>query len=91
MRFKFVYLFLLTLFFTPVCINAQTKRALVIGIGNYEDSAWDKINGDKDVPYVLEILNNANYSQIITCVNEGSDKGRRNYSCRTLNCNGFTN
>lgn len=71
---KFVYLFLLTLFFTPVCINAQTKRALVIGIGNHEDSAWDKINGDRDVPYVLEILNAAKYDQIITCVNDEATK-----------------
>ena len=38
---------------------AQTKRALVIGLGEHEDSAWNKINGDKDVPYVLEFLNNA--------------------------------
>ena len=71
---KFVYLFLVSLFFTPVCINAQTKRALVIGIGNHEDSAWDKINGDRDVPYVLEILNAAKYEQIITCVNEEATK-----------------
>lgn len=53
---------------------AQTKRALVIGLGKQEDSAWNKINGDKDVPYVLEILNNAHYQQIVTCVNEGATK-----------------
>lgn len=53
---------------------AQTKRALVIGIGKQEDSAWNKINGDKDVPYVLEILNEAKYEQIITCVNEEATK-----------------
>ena len=53
---------------------AQTKRALVIGIGKQIDSAWNKINGDKDVPYVLEILNAANYEQIITCVNEEATK-----------------
>lgn len=53
---------------------AQTKRALVIGLGEYEDSAWNKINGDKDVPYVLEILNVANYQQIVTLVNEEATK-----------------
>ena len=53
---------------------AQTKRALVIGIGKQADTAWNKINGDKDVPYVLEILNAANYEQIITCVNEEATK-----------------
>ncbi|MBR2015144.1 MAG: caspase family protein [Alistipes sp.] len=62
------------LLFIPILTQAQTKRALVIGIGKQEDSAWNKINGDKDVPYVLEILNNANYEQIITCVNEEATK-----------------
>ena len=55
-------------------LNAQTKRALVIGIGKQEDSSWNMINGDKDVPYVLEMLKNANYEQIITCVNEKATK-----------------
>lgn len=53
---------------------AQTKRALVIGLGEQEDSVWNKINGDKDVPYVLEMLSAANYGQIITCVNEEATK-----------------
>ena len=60
--------------FTPMLTHAQTKRALVIGIGEQMDSAWNKINGDKDVLYVLEILNDANYDQIITCVNEEATK-----------------
>ena len=41
--------------------TAQTKRALVIGIGQQEDKAWGKINGDKDVPYVMEMLKNAKF------------------------------
>lgn len=71
-----VYLLLIFIFFIlfPICIQAQTKRALVIGLGKQIDSAWNKINGDKDVPYVLEILNAANYEQIITCVNEEATK-----------------
>jgi hypothetical protein len=64
----------IALFFTPMLAQAQTKRALVIGIGKQIDSAWNKINGDKDVPYVLEILNTAKYEQIITCVNEEATK-----------------
>lgn len=71
----YIRLFIFYLIFSiPVPVQAQTKRALVIGIGKQEDSAWNKINGDKDVPYVLEILNNANYKQIITCVNEKATK-----------------
>lgn len=65
---SFVFLFVSTL------ADAQVKRALVIGIGMQEDPAWNKINGDKDVPFVLEILNDANYEQIITCVNEKATK-----------------
>lgn len=70
------YLFILICFLitNPLCTNAQNKRALVIGIGKQEDSAWNKINGDKDVPYVLEILNAAKYGQIITCINEEATK-----------------
>lgn len=34
-----------------------TKRALVIGIGDYPaESGWAKINGDKDIPMVKEML-----------------------------------
>ena len=73
MKKTFILIALLALF-TPTLLQAQTKRALVIGIGKQEDSAWNKINGDKDVPYVLEILNAAKYDQIITCVNEEATK-----------------
>lgn len=58
----------------PLLSLAQTKRALIIGLGKQEDPAWNKINGDKDVPYVLEILHNANYERIISLVNEDACK-----------------
>jgi hypothetical protein len=74
MRIKKTFILLIILLCTPILTQAQTKRALVIGIGNHEDSAWDKINGDRDVPYVLKILNAAKYEQIITCVNEEATK-----------------
>lgn len=44
-----------------VALPAQTRRALVIGIGQQEDKAWGKINGDKDVPYVDKILKDAKF------------------------------
>ncbi len=47
--------------FLPPASQAQTRRALVIGIGQQEDKAWGKINGDKDVPFVEEILKNARF------------------------------
>lgn len=31
-------------------VTAQTKRALVIGLGEQQDKAWNKINGDKGCP-----------------------------------------
>lgn len=51
-------IFMLTV---PVAVSAQTRRALVIGIGQQEDKAWGKINGDRDVPFVEEILKNAKF------------------------------
>lgn len=42
-------------------LQAQTRRALVIGLGQQEDKAWGKINGDKDVAYVEEMLKNAKF------------------------------
>lgn len=42
-------------------LQAQTRRALVIGIGQQEDKAWGKINGDRDVPFVEEMLKNAKF------------------------------
>jgi hypothetical protein len=38
-------------------LSYATKRALVIGIGNYpKASGWAKINGDKDLPIVRDML-----------------------------------
>lgn len=42
-------------------LQAQTRRALVIGLGQQEDKAWGKINGDKDVLYVDKILKDAKF------------------------------
>lgn len=57
-----LYIFMFILLFSSVTfLQAQTKRALVIGLGQQEDKAWGKINGDKDVPYVIEVLKNAHF------------------------------
>lgn len=38
-------------------VQAATRRALVIGIGDYPaSSGWAKINGDKDIPMVEDML-----------------------------------
>ena len=61
-------------FFISVSVNAETKRALVIGIGEQQDARWAKINGDKDVPFVKEMLKNAGYKDIRTLVNKQATK-----------------
>lgn len=55
-------------------IFSQTKYALVIGLGKQEDRAWPKINGDKDVPRVWQMLRKGGYDKIISLVNERATK-----------------
>ena len=59
-----------------IAVHAQTRRALVIGLGKQEDPAWQKINGDKDVPLVTEMLGRAGFNNrhIRTLVNEQATK-----------------
>ncbi len=71
---RFVVSLLIYLFFLPFVVRAQTKRALVIGLGEQLDTSWGKINGDKDVSYVVEMLRNAKFTQIRTCVNSQATK-----------------
>ena len=55
-------------------ITAQTKRALVIGLGEQQDKAWNKINGDKDVPLVKGMLKSAGFKSVTTLVNRQATK-----------------
>ena len=61
MRIKIIIYFLLLL---SLSVTAQTKRALVIGLGELQDKAWNKINGDKDVPFVQGMLKNAGFKSV---------------------------
>lgn len=70
-RFFTYFLLLLSL---PVQLHAQTKRALVIGLGEQQDKAWNKINGDKDVPFVQAMLKNAGFKSVTTLVNRQATK-----------------
>ncbi len=54
--------------------TAQTKRALVIGLGEQQDKAWNKINGDKDVSLVQGMLKNAGFKSVTTLVNQQATK-----------------
>lgn len=59
-----------------VTMSAQTKRALVIGIGEQKDKNWVKINGDKDVAYVQKMLKDAGYKEVRTLINKQATKAR---------------
>ena len=55
-------------------VTAQTKRALVIGLGEQQDKAWNKINGDKDVPLVQGMLKSAGFKSVTALVNRQATK-----------------
>ncbi len=52
LRNFFLILFLLS----ETLAFAQTRRALVVGIGEYQDSRWHRISGDRDVEIVRRYL-----------------------------------
>lgn len=57
-----------------VTVPAQQRHALVVGLGKQKDPSWAKINGDKDVPLVVDMLSNNGFSDIRTLVNEKATK-----------------
>ena len=69
-----IIIYLLLLLSLPMQLHAQVKRALVIGLGEQQDKAWNKINGDKDVPLVLAILKSAGFKSVTTLVNRQATK-----------------
>lgn len=50
------------------------RRALVFGLGEQMDVSWGKINGDKDVAYVVEMLHGVGFTDIVTLVNSQATK-----------------
>ena len=71
MRIRIIIYFLLLL---SLSVSAQTKRALVIGLGEQQDKAWNKITGDKDVPLVQGMLKRAGFKSVTTLVNRQATK-----------------
>ena len=61
MRISIIKYILLLL---SLSVTAQTKRAIIIGLGERQDKAWNKINGDKDVPLVQGILKSAGFKSV---------------------------
>lgn len=71
MRIRIIIYFLLLL---SLSVTAQTKRALVIGLGEQQDKAWNKINGDKDVPFVQAMLKNSGFKSVTTLIHSQATK-----------------
>lgn len=71
---KWGYILLMVCALGSGSLQAQTRRALVIGLGEQQDKSWAKINGDKDVPYVKEMLVESEYKDIVTLVNRQATK-----------------
>ncbi len=64
--------------------EAQTRRALVIGLGEQLDKSWGMINGDKDVPMVTSMLRSAGFTDIRTLVNSQATKSNIEASFNSL-------
>lgn len=57
-----------------MAVGAQSKRALVFGLGEQEDKMWGKINGDKDIEYIVPMLQAAGYTDIVVLKNSEATK-----------------
>lgn len=55
-------------------VSAGTRRALVVGIGEYEDAAWSRIHGDRDAEAVVEILARCGFGDIVSLVGRAAVK-----------------
>lgn len=86
-RCRYIIIFILV--FVTGCLAARERRALVIGIGQYEDPAWGRINADNDLYYVERILDEYGYTDVTMLRNEAATKGEivtefENLICRSM-------
>lgn len=66
---------LIAIFFIAVSHTfAVTHRALLIGIGKYEDAAWGRIHGDNDVNVMDVMLRKSGFTDIKKLKNEKATK-----------------
>lgn len=72
---KIVFLFFFSLIQAVPCFAQNvTKHALVFGLGEQQDASWGKINGDKDIEYIVPLLQSAGYTDIVTLKNSQATK-----------------
>lgn len=70
---KLTYMLILTAVYT-LNVDAAVHRALIFGLGKYEDTAWSKIHGDKDVFYINQMLTRCGFTDVVTLKNEKATK-----------------
>lgn len=54
--------------------GAATHRALIFGLGKYQDKSWGVIHGDNDLYYVRQLLTDAGFTDIVQVKNEQATK-----------------
>lgn len=65
---------ILLCFALPLVCQGRSKHAVVIGLGEYQDKAWSKIHGDRDVLIVLKMLKDNGYTDVKSLVNSQATK-----------------
>lgn len=71
---KRTYIFIAIFFIAVSHTFAVTHRALLIGIGKYEDAAWGRIHGDNDVDVMVRMLRTVGFTDVVTLKNEKATK-----------------
>jgi len=71
---SYIAIFLSILLTCISTLEAKTRRAVVIGLGEQLDKSWSKINGDKDVPLVISMLKANGFSDIVSLTNSKATK-----------------
>lgn len=70
---RFVLTVIMVLCSAATCCGA-VHRALVLGLGKQLDTRWAKINGDNDIHYVVNMLQDMGFTDIATLRNEQATK-----------------
>lgn len=73
-RGKVYKIIMICLCFYPFMGEAQTRRALLIGLGQQADAEWAKIHGDRDVALMRPLLSRSGFQHIQVLVNRQATK-----------------
>lgn len=74
MKFIKCSLYAIFLILASGTLIAQERRALVVGIGQYEDFSWNEINADNDLWYVEKVLEMYDFRDVTYLKNENATK-----------------